>query len=172
MTIEFNYTHDDDAIAAAHRFNALADGTCDITTLTMDILAADGVNGNMPLDWDRLNIASDATFAHDIAGIRRHMDRVTGILGGCFVPRLTLNLPTMQDKIAAAIDAAHSAGMISERVHKEEMQSRLDALAQELMATRPDLAEMSLDEWLVEHMDSLSQSERADASAIIAAYFT
>lgn len=45
-----------------------------------------------------------------------------------------------------------------------------DRLAVALMETRPDLKQMSLDEWLVEHMDSLSQNERRAASAIIDLY--
>lgn len=31
--------------------------------------------------------ADDFNFAHDVAGIVRHIDRETGKLGGCFVPR-------------------------------------------------------------------------------------
>lgn len=57
--------------------------------LLMDLGAADGVNGNPPLDWDRLLEADDFNFLHDLEGISRHMDRSTGRLGDCFVPRFT-----------------------------------------------------------------------------------
>lgn len=57
--------------------------------LVMDLSAADGVNGNLPIDWARLLSADDFNFMHDIGGISRHMNRETGELGGCFVPRFT-----------------------------------------------------------------------------------
>jgi hypothetical protein len=56
--------------------------------LLMDLCAADGVNGNDPLDWDRLLAADDFNFLHDVGGISRHMNRDTGELTDCFVPRL------------------------------------------------------------------------------------
>lgn len=55
--------------------------------LIMDLTAADGVNGNDPLDWDRLLAADDFNFLHDVTGICRHMNRDTGELMNCFVPR-------------------------------------------------------------------------------------
>jgi hypothetical protein len=58
--------------------------------LVMDLSAADGVNGNAPLDWARLLAADDFNFMHDVGGISRHMDRDTGKLGDLFVPRFTL----------------------------------------------------------------------------------
>ena len=57
----------------------------DRLTLAMDLTACH-LNG-CPLDLDRLLGASEADFAHDIAGIVRHLDRETGQLGDCFVPR-------------------------------------------------------------------------------------
>ncbi len=58
--------------------------------LVMDLTAADGVNGNRPIDWDRLLAADDFNFMHDIGGISRHIDRSTGRIGGHFLPRCTL----------------------------------------------------------------------------------
>lgn len=58
--------------------------------LVMDLLAADGVNGNAALDWDRLLAGDDFNFMHDICGISRHIDRNTGKLGGYFMPRITI----------------------------------------------------------------------------------
>lgn len=51
----------------------------------MDITAVH-VNA-CPLKLDELLAADDFNFAHDVFGIRRHLDRETGELGGCFVPR-------------------------------------------------------------------------------------
>lgn len=53
--------------------------------LTMDITAAHA-NG-CPLDLGRLLAAAPFDFAHDIAGIQRHLDRSTGTLTDCFLPR-------------------------------------------------------------------------------------
>ena len=55
--------------------------------LVMDLSAADGVNGNDPLDWERLLAADDFNFMHDLVGISRHMNRETGVVGDFFVPR-------------------------------------------------------------------------------------
>ncbi len=52
--------------------------------LIMDIEAA---HLTLPLDLGRLLSADLATFGHDVGGISRYMDRKTGELGGCFVPR-------------------------------------------------------------------------------------
>lgn len=57
----------------------------EIIALEMD-LAACNANGT-PLDFEKL-LAFDAfNFAHDIGGIRRHLDRDTGKLKDCFTPR-------------------------------------------------------------------------------------
>ena len=40
-----------------------------------------------PLELAELLTAGDYDFAHDVFGIRRHLDRETGKLGGCFLPR-------------------------------------------------------------------------------------
>lgn len=58
--------------------------------LVMDLTAADGVNGNTALDWDRLIAADDFNFLHDVFGISKHINRNTGRLGGHFLPRFTL----------------------------------------------------------------------------------
>lgn len=52
----------------------------------MDLTAADGVNGNAPIDWTEL-MASAATLAHDVGGIIQHINRETGELEDFFVPR-------------------------------------------------------------------------------------
>lgn len=40
------------------------------------------------LDLEKLLKADDFTFAHDVFGIMMHMDRNTGKLLDCFIPRL------------------------------------------------------------------------------------
>lgn len=40
------------------------------------------------LNLQALAIADAFTFAHDVLGIRRHLNRKTGKLENCFVPRL------------------------------------------------------------------------------------
>ncbi len=41
-----------------------------------------------PIDLAGLLAAEDGDFVHDVCGIHRHMDRSTGVVGGCFSPRL------------------------------------------------------------------------------------
>ncbi len=69
------------------RASSLYQWPLDRLTFAMDISAADGVNGNAKLDYELLLSASDATFAHDVFGIIRHMNRDTGVIEGLFVPR-------------------------------------------------------------------------------------
>lgn len=54
-------------------------------TCEMDLTACHA-NCNR-LDLDRLMLADDFNFLHDVAGIRRHINRETGELMDCFVPR-------------------------------------------------------------------------------------
>lgn len=51
----------------------------------MDLTAVHA-NG-CPLRLAKLCEADDFNFLHDMYGIARHLDRDTGKLGGCFVPR-------------------------------------------------------------------------------------
>jgi len=69
------------------RANALAEkhGQEPIPMLVMDLTACH-LNG-CPLDLRRLLHAPDFDFAHDVWGIHRHIDRDTGELGDCFLPR-------------------------------------------------------------------------------------
>lgn len=55
----------------------------------MDIEACHN-NGN-PLDLAALFAADDANLAHDVFGIQRHINRSTGKLENCFVPRFTVS---------------------------------------------------------------------------------
>jgi hypothetical protein len=60
-------------------------GNPDALSLNMDITACH-LNGN-PLKLKELLEADDFNFLHDIAGISRYINRHTGELGDCFVPR-------------------------------------------------------------------------------------
>lgn len=64
------------------------DGVTDATVVEMDIIACH-LNG-CPLDLEKLLNAPQFDFAHDICGITRHIDRETGELKNCFVPRCAL----------------------------------------------------------------------------------
>jgi len=85
--IDFNTTEEEAnlitemAMRAADRFGA------DVLSTEMDI-AATHLNGN-PLKLDDLLAADDFNFAHDINGIARHLDRDTGKLMHCFLPRFS-----------------------------------------------------------------------------------
>lgn len=57
----------------------------DRLSLLMDLIACNA-NG-CPLKLQALLDADDANFAHDVFGIRRYMDRTTGQLTDCFLPR-------------------------------------------------------------------------------------
>lgn len=52
------------------------------------------------LRLEELLNADSFNFTHDICGIRRHLDRSTGFLGDCFLPRFAVPLPAL-----AATDA-------------------------------------------------------------------
>lgn len=56
-------------------------------SLLMDLTACHA-NGN-PLRLDDLLAADDFNLAHDVGGIRRHINRTTGKLENCFVPRFS-----------------------------------------------------------------------------------
>lgn len=66
-------------------------------------LSACHANG-CPMDFDKLASADDFNFAHDVFGIRRHINRITGELEDCFVPRCALS-----DKDAARHNPLKSA---------------------------------------------------------------
>lgn len=53
-------------------------------TIIMDI---DNAHSQYPLDLEGLLVAAEGDFAHDIGGIRKHMNRTTGKLEDAFVPR-------------------------------------------------------------------------------------
>ena len=54
------------------------------TTAMIDL---EKCHAQMPLDLDALLAADNFNFTHDVFGIANHIDRETGIVGDCFVPR-------------------------------------------------------------------------------------
>jgi hypothetical protein len=56
----------------------------DRLTSLMDMENADK---QYPLDLERMLAAEPFDFGHDFFGIRHHMNRRTGVLEDCFVPR-------------------------------------------------------------------------------------
>jgi hypothetical protein len=76
----------------------------------------------------------------------------------------------MSNKIISAIDAAHPVGMISDDAHTLELNTRLDQIALDFMATRPDLASRSLDDWTATNAKNLTDAEYRDAVMLIEAY--
>lgn len=79
-----------DAIVA--RAASLSPGI-DRLTLSMDLTACH-LNG-CPLKLAELSGAEEFDFWHDLGGIARHIDRSTGKLGGCFLPRFAAKEETM-----------------------------------------------------------------------------
>lgn len=73
------------------------------TDAMMDVEACH-CNGN-PLDLKKLLGFDDFNFAHDVFGIRRHIDRTEGKLLDCFLPRST-NTKKMRRERAKAIAKA------------------------------------------------------------------
>lgn len=73
-----------DIVARAGRMYLSLGEQPDALGTRMDLEA---VHATCPLDLHRLAEAPAGDFAHDVLGIARHLDRATGNLGGCFLPR-------------------------------------------------------------------------------------
>lgn len=86
LPLKFNFNKEE-----RPRLEAIADRMVELdddfpfNTVLLDLLAVH-CNG-MPLDIEKLYRFDDFNLAHDVYGINRHLDRSTGQLGGCFVPR-------------------------------------------------------------------------------------
>ena len=102
MTISFKASKEDAAIIEriaerAFKFAEDAEIPADKLDFLMDVTAAH-CNG-CPLDLDRLLAGPDSDFTDDVFGIRRHLNRESGELEDCFLPRYA-TLPA--DKVAIA----------------------------------------------------------------------
>lgn len=78
--------HMDDLMEIADRAEAagLVNAQYPRMTLIMDLSAC---HAQCPLDFSALAKADGFNFSHDVCGIAKHMDRSTGLLTDCFVPR-------------------------------------------------------------------------------------
>lgn len=90
MAIKFaEFTHEEHVVLwqiidRAQKKAAEFGQTIDRLTLDMDISAA---CADVPLDLPKLLAFGETDFVHDVWGIRHHIDRTTGKLGSCFMPR-------------------------------------------------------------------------------------
>lgn len=84
--LKWNATKEEMKVIAkiVERYAVLA-GDHSVRNLFMDIEACHS-NGN-PLDFEGLLNASAGEFLHDVGGIVNHLNRKTGALEDCFVPR-------------------------------------------------------------------------------------
>lgn len=93
-SIKWKASKDDSKLIGeiAKRANKMAEKyEADYAVITANIdLAACHLNG-MPLNLDKLLKADDFNFCHDVFGIRKHINRTTGQLEDCFVPRCALS---------------------------------------------------------------------------------
>lgn len=91
MTVSFNATKEEQAVVTSIAQRAISiaalNGVRGVKPIDfeMDIIATHA-NG-CPLDLDRLSAADEFNFVHDVFGIRRHLNRETGKLENCFLPR-------------------------------------------------------------------------------------
>lgn len=90
MSINFQTTREDadTILAIVQRAKAIYKSheiDLDAFALTMDITAVH-VNG-CPLKLQELLAADNMNFLHDVSGIHRHINRETGALMDCFLPR-------------------------------------------------------------------------------------
>lgn len=70
--------------------------TLDTLCLSMDITACHA-NG-CPLDLAKLLKADNFNFIHDVWGIHRHINRITGKLEHCFLPRCNVKEAIAKEK--------------------------------------------------------------------------
>lgn len=88
--IKFNVTPDETALIASIAERAIAlfkDAGIKQTQMDtcMDLSAC--IANGCPLKLSELLAADDFNFMHDVAGVRRHLNRTTGLLEDCFLPR-------------------------------------------------------------------------------------
>ena len=81
--MDITTTSEDFALVQKIACRAAGNGL-DYVTVALDVEHA---HAQIPMDLDRLLLADEFNFSHDIRGIGRHMNRDTGRLEGCFLPR-------------------------------------------------------------------------------------
>lgn len=84
--LSFKRTQEEDALIrqVAARAKLLGDRRRSLD-ICMDLSATNA--SGCPLDFERLLAFDEFSFLHDIYGIARHLDRETGQLNDCFLPR-------------------------------------------------------------------------------------
>lgn len=85
--VQFNYDSFDIAEAIFNRAESMGIAPEDKMGVMMDLMAANGENGNVPLDYVKMLAFSDGSFGHDFNGIYANLNRRTGQLENCFLPR-------------------------------------------------------------------------------------
>ena len=86
MTLSFKTTNKELIVISKIAKRAAGLGIAsDLLSCEMD-LSACHANG-IPLDFQKLLDFPDFDFAHDVAGVARHIDRETGKVMDCFIPR-------------------------------------------------------------------------------------
>lgn len=87
MTVSFDISASDASFVTeiVNRAAKLIGRRIDKLSLRMDLVACHA-NG-CPMDFARLANADDFNLSHDVFGISRHIDRETGKLTRCFLPR-------------------------------------------------------------------------------------
>lgn len=91
--LDFKVSHTDATLIAwivARAKREYPDHIDDPRSLSMDLTACHATG--CLLDLPRLLAADGSTFARDVFGIAHHMDRETGKLLHCFVPRFVIRL--------------------------------------------------------------------------------
>jgi hypothetical protein len=89
MAIDFDVTRDEQVLILAIVKRAKRMDLIRAKPLDLDMdLCATHRNGN-PLRLKALLDADDFNFAHDVCGIQQNIDRETGEMMNCFLPRFT-----------------------------------------------------------------------------------
>lgn len=93
--VSFRVSQDDDRLIEGCVGRALIHGmlrpTNESVVMAMMDLSAAKAQG-CPIDFLRLLLSPDSDFRHDMRGIFENIDRVTGMVGNCFVPRCARGL--------------------------------------------------------------------------------
>lgn len=93
MPVNFETSPEDTKLIADISERAHAEMRCDGLEAMMDISA---VHNICPLNLSALLLAKSFDFVHDVGGIHRHLNRITGELMNGFVPRYALRDVTAQ----------------------------------------------------------------------------
>ena len=85
--VDFNYDSMDIAEEIFDRAEGIGIAPDNKRAAMMDLMAANGVNGNAKLNYAKLLAFPAGDFGHDFNGIIANINRKTGALENCFLPR-------------------------------------------------------------------------------------